>query len=150
MKRLKLSLIIFTVILSIALLAGCGSTATTYPAHVEGALFGGASDDSIAVDVTFDSKWITKNDNTKYKANDIVKRNSKEIIDENKVLPSQHAINYNQHSDGKIIDNDENEFANYGNLHGSDNADNTNIPHTSATTPQNYITIYYKYDNQCY
>ncbi|MCQ2530467.1 MAG: hypothetical protein MJ086_04345 [Lachnospiraceae bacterium] len=66
MKRLKISLIIFTVILSIALLAGCGSTATTYPAHVEGALFGGASDDSIAVDVTFDSKWITKNDNTKY------------------------------------------------------------------------------------
>lgn len=66
MKRLNLSLIIFTVILSISLLAGCGQAATTYPAHVEGALFGGKSDDSIAVDVTFDSKWITKNDNTKY------------------------------------------------------------------------------------
>lgn len=55
-----------SIVFALMLLTGCGQTVTTYPAHVEGALFGGKSDDRIAVDVTFDSKWITKNDNTKY------------------------------------------------------------------------------------
>ncbi len=66
MKGFKLSLVFLTIVLSLGLLAGCGQTTTSYPAHVEGSLFGGKSDDSIAVDVSFDSKWITKNDNTKY------------------------------------------------------------------------------------
>ena len=33
---------------------------------MEGAIFGGAGDDAIATEVTFDPKWVTKNDNTKY------------------------------------------------------------------------------------
>lgn len=63
-----------SILLSVAMLVtvstACSSEKTAWkvslPAHVEGAIFGGNSDDSIPVTVIFDADWITKDDNTKY------------------------------------------------------------------------------------
>ncbi|MDO5446027.1 MAG: hypothetical protein Q4F31_10465, partial [Eubacteriales bacterium] len=59
-------------VLSCVLLVGCGtanaeeSTAGTYSVTVQGAIFGGNTDDRIPVEVTFDPKWVTEEDNTRY------------------------------------------------------------------------------------
>lgn len=56
--------------LLITLCTACASRKNSWkvsmPAHVEGAVFGGKSDDSIPVTVDFDVDWITKEDNTGY------------------------------------------------------------------------------------
>ena len=42
------------------------SKAVTVPVHIEGAVFGGQTDDSIEADLVFDAKWLTEGDNTVY------------------------------------------------------------------------------------
>ena len=48
------------------LLAGCAKTECSKPVQIEGAVFGGRTDDVIAAEVKFDTDWITRADNTKY------------------------------------------------------------------------------------
>lgn len=58
--------LLLTVILLVALLSGCDDGTLTRQAHVEGAIFGGKTDDSIAVPVVFNIDWITEGDNKVY------------------------------------------------------------------------------------
>lgn len=59
--------IILTAVLLLSSLAGCGGSETvTKNVHVEGSIFGGKSDDSIAAELKFNPDWITKGDNNKY------------------------------------------------------------------------------------
>ena len=64
MKK-PLCLILALIFLS-ALLFGCA--AESLPVHVEGAVFGGNSNDSIPVELSFDVRWLTEGDNTVYNA----------------------------------------------------------------------------------
>lgn len=65
MKKIVSFLVI--AVMAAGLLAGCGkSTEETYPAHIEGSIFGGAAGANIGLDIKFDPKWMTKGDNTKY------------------------------------------------------------------------------------
>ena len=84
MKRKLLTLV--TLLLALCLLAGCGrngnntnssasvgtektpasKTEVVLPVTVEGAVFGGSSDDKIALDLRFDPVWITEGNNTVY------------------------------------------------------------------------------------
>ena len=66
MKRTVCALLIAAML--VTGLTACGESPVSKPAAVEGAIFGGQSDDSIAVDVTFDTSWLTKKSNTKYNA----------------------------------------------------------------------------------
>lgn len=54
---------ILTVVLLSALLGAC---AETLPVTVEGALFGGKSDDKISLELVFQPEWLTNEDNTVY------------------------------------------------------------------------------------
>ena len=72
-KFRKILAIVLTLVLCTGLMAGCsgGNSAAdqTIPVHVQGAIFGGNSDDDIALDLNFSMNWITKDSNTKYNAN---------------------------------------------------------------------------------
>lgn len=52
------------------ILASCSNTQNNptfnVPVHVEGSIFGGKSDDSIALNAVFNADWLTKEDNGKY------------------------------------------------------------------------------------
>lgn len=66
-----LSLMLVAVFL-IGTLTGCATNTSkniSLPAIVEGSIFGGKNDDSIAVTVEFNKDWITKADNTVYNKN---------------------------------------------------------------------------------
>lgn len=43
-----------------------GQNTEVYKVTVQGAIFGGASDDRIETEVSYNPEWITENDNTKY------------------------------------------------------------------------------------
>lgn len=59
---------IVSLAVAVLLLLGCIASAEvrTLPAHVEGAIFGGRGDDSIPVELRFDTAWLTAGDNTAY------------------------------------------------------------------------------------
>lgn len=61
---------IFALLLALALLAcalcGCAKKPEEKNLTVEGAIFGGKSDDKITVQAAFDPKWVTSGSNTKY------------------------------------------------------------------------------------
>lgn len=60
---------LFSVLLILVLLCGaipgCGEAAAPIPVHVQGAIFGGRSDDSIPAEISFDPGWLNE-DNTVY------------------------------------------------------------------------------------
>lgn len=80
----KILSIIIVGLLGLSLLTGCGKSNTpdvpetiepttaeiveadVLPVHVEGAIFGGANDDSIALGLKFNPDWLTNGDNKKY------------------------------------------------------------------------------------
>lgn len=64
----KLIAVLTAVILSAGLFCASAQGAYTQPVQIEGAIFGGRSDDSISAEVTFDPAWITDADNTVYNA----------------------------------------------------------------------------------
>ena len=63
---MKRAIAMLLAVLLLGSLAGCAGKVQTVPAHVEGALFGGANEDNIPVEVRFDPAWITTADNTVY------------------------------------------------------------------------------------
>lgn len=72
MKK-KLIVLILAAALCLGALSSCGKKVDKnkeikLAAHVEGAIFGGKSDDSIPVSVIFNPDWLTVYDNTKYNA----------------------------------------------------------------------------------
>ena len=70
MNRLLKTALIFVLIC--AVLTGCakyelnGRGASSFNVTVQGAIFGGNGEDQIRTTVSFDPRWVTENDNTKY------------------------------------------------------------------------------------
>ena len=70
MNKFLKSVLVFVLIC--ACLTGCakyelnGRGAASYNVTVEGAVFGGSGEDQIKTTVSFDPRWVTENDNTKY------------------------------------------------------------------------------------
>ncbi|MCQ2445408.1 MAG: hypothetical protein MJ141_00795 [Clostridia bacterium] len=64
--RIIAFLLIF--VLSACLFSACGAEKVdiSCPVHVEGAIFGGQAGDSIPTELSFNAKWLTKGDNTRY------------------------------------------------------------------------------------
>lgn len=60
--------VILSAVLLTGLLAGCTpeQNAAVYPVYVQGAVFSGDSADKIPLNLSFDSAWLTKGDNTEY------------------------------------------------------------------------------------
>ena len=54
------------VVMLIGQLFGYGKSAASWSSTVEGAIFGGRSDDQIRTEVTFDTKWLTRQSNRIY------------------------------------------------------------------------------------
>ena len=62
-KRIAIFLL---AVMLIGCLCACAESAITKPVTVEGAIFGGMSDDKIRTSLTFDTKWLTKEKNSRY------------------------------------------------------------------------------------
>ena len=65
-KMMRITVLFLVIVLSVLPLAGCAKETFRREITVEGAIFGGKSDDRIAAEIRYDPAWITKGDNTAY------------------------------------------------------------------------------------